>query len=173
MTLDHLVLLVKKLRVVYHLGHNVHHSRRARKLTHSREAVAHILKHRAKTELCNSVIILAVIVLVGNYIIHLKIKVIGVLNIVYVGSESIVIALDMRLELFKIVCLSRQHGSDHFAHRIVNVDLVGVLRSAVVLINGGHCTHHSVYIARFLHNRKRVGRKSILLHLIDVELNTV
>ena len=148
------------------------------KVGHAGESLAHVVKDDLHANLSRFKLGLAVLnnrlaVLVknGNYVKHLELVVVCVLNIADVILDIIVILLDVCLERFKVVFNGGAHRAHHRSERIVNVDLVCI---TVVLFVGciSHSREHSGHILSCFLNSQRIGGECILLHLRNKGVDT-
>ena len=159
---DKLVLLVEKRLIVYHFRHDAKTAHRAHHFTDARKGVTHIVEYLGGADLCLSV--------GGEY---LKVKVVGVLNIADRVLELIVIFVDIRLELFKVVADRCRHSRHHSSERVVHVNFVGVKLIGINFRHLGHSRQHGGKVLRLLLNSQRIGGKRILLNSVDVRLYSV
>ena len=161
---NHLVLLIKDLLIVDHLGEYVkshgHSAAKLQKLAHTGESIAKVSENGLHTDLDLTVL--------GK---HLEIVIVCKL---YIGNEVldiVIVGVKILLERRKVVLNGRGHSAHHRTERIVNVDHSRIL---VILRAGyaGHCRKHSGHILNVKLKGKRIGGKSVLLNLRNEGVDT-
>ena len=169
-------MLIQQILVVDHFGQNIHtHSAtHGHQLGHAGERISHVVEDDLHTDLSRLGYRGAVLIGGGDHVEDLKLIIVGVLNIADVGSQLVLVRLDVGLEGFQIVLYGGGECADHSSHGIVHVDHSAVptvfLAVRACLGHGGQ--EGGGVLGLFL-NGQGVGRQGVLLHQGYVCVDTV
>ena len=159
---DQLILLIEQVLIAEHFTHHAEHARLLDHTAHAREHVAHVVEDLGGADARCAV---------GG--VDLQIKVVGVFDVADRVLDLVVMLLQILLEGNEVVLDSGSHRRHHRAERVVYVDLVGVRIFDIVLGNLHHSREHRGVVGGRSLKGQRIGREGVLLHRINVSLNTV